>query len=130
MGAAEAVGAEDVPSIGTQHLIGGGHPQSWPARRIEVLNDRLDVESSLIGRHGAAGGRDGYDVEQRSAKGNTHCHGIVDAGVHVEDYSSRHSLSALERAPAKRSPSCEPVILRRRAAILKRNTTIPYVHIA
>ena len=99
MGAAHAVGAEQVPAIGPQHLVVRGSAQSRPAGRIELLDDRLHVRRRLLGRHRAAGGRDGDHFQRRIAERHAQGHGVVDAGIYVEDYFSGHPSRRLLRPP-------------------------------
>src|SRR3954447_22075750 len=99
MGTTDAVGSVEVPAIGTQHLVGRGGAQARPTRWIELLNDRLHVGRRLLGRHGAAGGSYGDHFQRRIAKCHAQGHGIVDAGVHVEDYFSSHSILTASEPP-------------------------------
>ena len=87
---AQTVCAEQVSAVGPEHLVARCTAEARPARRVELLDDRLYVERRLLGRDRAAGGGDGQHIQrgvfQRQAQG----HGVIDAGVDIEDDFSGH----------------------------------------
>ena len=98
--AAQAVAAIKTAAIDRQAIVRlGCGPQPRPARRIEPLDDRLNVSRGLGRRYIAAHGGYGDDLQLRVRQCQTQGHGIIDARVDVEDYLSGHCIcSYLEMA--------------------------------
>jgi len=88
--AAQSVRAEQVRAVDTQQLVRRGGAQPRPAGWIELLDNRLNIESCLLRRNAAAGRRHRDDFQRWIIQCQAQGYGIVNAGVHVEDDFSGH----------------------------------------
>ena len=68
-----------------------GSPQTRQTRRIQLVDNRLHVAAGLLGRQVALHGRDPHQLEPRVEQSHAHRHGIVDAGIAVDDHLPCHS---------------------------------------
>ena len=92
-GPAQPVAAVEVAAIDRQAVVGlGGGPQPRPARRIELLDDRLHVPRGLGRRDVAADGRHGHDVQLGVRQRQAQRHRVVDARIDVEDHLPGHCI--------------------------------------
>jgi hypothetical protein len=88
---AQAVFAEEGPVVDHGQRFrrrSGAHPRI--TGRIELLNDRLHVAGRLIAGDVAGTSRDGEDLKPRIEEGHAERHGIVNAGVAVDNHLAGH----------------------------------------
>ena len=81
-----------------------GGAQARPARRVDLLDENVDVACRLFGGDVAGGGRQADHLQFRIAQGQRSGEGAVDAGVRRSVITLR-AISLLVHSPSKADPA-------------------------
>ncbi len=86
-GVSQAIDAMEMAAVDRQSVVGRrGGADAGQSRRIELLDDRLDVARGQLGRYVAAHGGDGHDLQARIEQGQANGDRVIDAGIAIENH--------------------------------------------
>ena len=89
--ASQPIDPVQVPAVDRQAVIRRrGSPYPGPARRIDLLDDRLDVAGGQLRGDVATHGGHGNDLNRRVEQRHTEGHGVVDSRIAVENHLLGH----------------------------------------
>ena len=88
--APQAVGPVHVEGLGRPDGVGGGGAEPGQSWRVEEPHERLEVGRRLLRGDIPAAGRHGHDLEPGVEEGDGERHGVVDAGIDVENHLAGH----------------------------------------
>ena len=91
MGTAQPVRAEKMRAIRSQHLVGVRGASPRPARRVQLLDNRLHVQRRPVGRNDSPRCSDSDNVQRWVIQSQAQRNGIINAGINVENDFSDHS---------------------------------------
>ena len=127
-GAAEAINAPQFAAVGSQKLFFIGEADSRPARRVEVLDNCLDVAAGLPRSDVPAGSRHGDDLQfwLRQRQANGQC--VADAGINEKvDPQVWHDAIAVLLAGIKAERPADGFVaaIERCGAVLSQHFPLP-----
>src|SRR5437879_5325310 len=86
---AQPIGAMQVDAVDVV-LDGESSADPWPARRINLFDDGMDVSGCLLGGHVAGTGADGQDVEFRVKQRESQGECAIDTRIADANDLARH----------------------------------------
>lgn len=122
-GISQAVFAMNMARVETGGIVGGGgRANSGKAGRIELLDERLDVQRGVLGGDISRHSRDGNDLQTRIKERHGQCDGVVDPRIAVDNHFASHVPIVEEIKPLGNVASIRGVRKRRLQPIMTVST--------